>query len=123
MSNGHYPELLGVVFGSGHRELLQPGAYVITDSSPSQRVLYIGSSVDGFIRARLIAHIYEEGRVHLSQQAYRDVVATIHAGTFNDEDSAELALRHALFGAHRWLYAVSCGTQQPYLTGAAVLNG
>jgi hypothetical protein len=101
LSNGHYSELLGVLFGGTQRELLAPGTYVITDSSPSQRVLYVGSTVDGVMRSRLISHIYEEGRVHLSQQAYRDVVAAIQAKTFEDEDTAELALRYALFGANR----------------------
>lgn len=99
MSNGHYSELLGVLFGGHQRELLVPGTYVLTDSSPSQRVLYIGSSVDGSIRSRLIAHTFEQGRSYLSQQAYRQVVASIQAGAYNDERSAELALRHALFGA------------------------
>lgn len=61
MSNGHYPETLGVVFGTNQRELLAPGAYVITDSGPSQRVLYIGSSVDGVMRSRLISHLYPLG--------------------------------------------------------------
>lgn len=102
MSNGHYPETLGVVFGTDRRELLAPGAYVLTDSSPSQRVLYVGSSVDGVMRSRLISHLYEQGRVHMSQQAYRDVVAAIQAGAYADEESAELALRHALFSEHRW---------------------
>ena len=47
MSTGHYTETLGVAFGTDLRELLSPGAYIITDSSAAQRVMYVGSSVDG----------------------------------------------------------------------------
>lgn len=102
MTNGHYPEMLSVAFGGHQRELLSPGTYIITDSSAAQRVLYVGSSVDGAIRARLISHLYEDGRVYLSQRAYRDAVAAIQARAFTDESEAELVLRHALFGANRW---------------------
>lgn len=107
MSNGHYPELLGVLFGGHQRELLAAGTYVLTDSSPAQRVLYVGSSVDGSMRSRLISHLFEQGRGHLSQQAYRAVVAGIQSGMFADEQAAELALRHALFGANRWAVSPS----------------
>ncbi|NWG74701.1 MAG: hypothetical protein HXY24_08860, partial [Rubrivivax sp.] len=102
MSNGHYPELLSVAFGGHKRELLSPGTYIITDSSAAQRVLYVGSSVDGAVRARLISHLYEDGRVYLSQRAYRDAVSAMQAGAFTSEHEAELVLRHALFGANRW---------------------
>lgn len=112
LSNGHYAEVLGVLFGGHQRELLVPGTYVLTDSSPSQRVLYIGSSVDDAIRSRLISHLFEQGRSYLSQQAYRQVVAAIQAGGYSDEHEAELALRHALFGANRWAVSRAFKTKE-----------
>lgn len=123
LSTGHYSELLGVVFGGHARELLVPGAYIVTDSSPARRVMYVGSSVDGYVRARLISHVFERGRVYLSQQAFRGAVASIQEKVSTDEQSIELALRHALFGANRWSVATGIRTQSRVQAAQLVAYG
>lgn len=102
LSNGHHPELATLPFGGLGRELLSAGLYVITDASPLQRVLYVGSSCDGTVRGRLISHLFDDGRLHHAQRGVRRMVLRWQSEGFPETEEADAELRQVLWGRNRW---------------------
>lgn len=103
VSSGYYPHMARLPFGDQRRDLLSAGMYVITDSSPDQRVLYVGSSVDNTVRSRLIAHLFADGRMYSAQRAFRFAFEQLGQREFGSEEDADRVLRRALWSRNRWL--------------------
>lgn len=103
LTYGHYPEVSRLPFGCTRRELLVPGCYIITDTSPWQRILYAGSSCDGTVRQRLISHLYSEGRLYHAQRAFRSLMALWQSQGYPDSAEADADIRRAVFGRNRWV--------------------
>jgi hypothetical protein len=103
LSTGFYPHMAKLPFGEQRRDLLVPGMYVITDTGPSQRVLYVGSSVDNNVRSRLIAHLYADGRMYSAQRAFRYAFEQLGQRDYACEAEADRVLRRALWSRNRWL--------------------
>jgi hypothetical protein len=99
---GHYPEVAGLAFGGQQRELLVPGLYVITDSGPHNRVLYLGSSVDATARLRLIDHLYGKARLVRAQNAYRCQLQEWSVRGYPAPDEGDRQLRRLLWQGNRW---------------------
>lgn len=103
LSAGYYPHMAKLPFGDQRRDLLAAGMYVITDSSPDQRVLYVGSSVDNTVRTRLIAHLFADGRMYSAQRAFRFAFEQLGQRDYTSEEEADRVLRRALWSRNRWL--------------------
>ncbi len=103
LSAGYYPHMAKLPFGDQRRDLLTAGMYVITDSSPEQRVLYVGSSVDNTVRSRLIAHLLADGRMYSAQRAFRFAFEQLGQRDYACEEDADRVLRRALWSRNRWL--------------------
>ena len=103
LSTGYYPHMAKLPFGEQRRDLLVPGMYVISDTSPAQRVLYVGSSVDNSVRSRLIAHLYADGRMYSAQRAFRYAFERLGKLGFECEEEADRVLRRSLWSRNRWL--------------------
>lgn len=103
LSMGYYPQMARLPFGEQRRDLLVPGMYVITDTSPEQRVLYVGSSVDNSVRSRLVCHLFADGRMHSAQRAFRYAFERMGKLSFDCEEDADRVLRRSLWSRNRWL--------------------
>lgn len=103
LSTGFYPHMAKLPFGDQRRDLLTAGMYVITDSSPDQRVLYVGSSVDNTVRTRLIAHLFADGRMYSAQRAFRFAFEQLGQREYASEVDVDRVLRRALWSRNRWL--------------------
>jgi hypothetical protein len=102
LSNGHYPEVAALPFGGQQREMLTTGMYVLTDSGPAQRILYVGSGSDSTVRARVISHLFARRRLGAAQAAYRQMLESWGEFGYPPVDEADAQLRTALFGRNRW---------------------
>ena len=103
LSVGYYPQVARLPFGEQRRDLLVPGMYVITDTSPDQRVLYVGSSVDNSVRSRLVSHLFADGRMFSAQRAFRFAFEQLQQRQYGSEAEADRVLRRALWSRNRWL--------------------
>jgi hypothetical protein len=103
LSTGYYPHMAKLPFGDQRRDLLAAGMYVITDSSPDQRILYVGSSVDNTVRTRLISHLFADGRMYSAQRALRFAFEQLGQRDYACEEEADRVLRRALWSRNRWL--------------------
>jgi hypothetical protein len=103
LSAGYYPHMAKLPFGDQRRDLLAAGMYVISDSSPEQRVLYVGSSVDNTVRSRLISHLFADGRMYSAQRAFRYAFEQLARRDYACEEDADRVLRRALWSRNRWL--------------------
>lgn len=110
---GHYPEMSALPFGGLQRELLQPGAYFLVDSSKRMGVLYGGSSVESTIRSRLISHLFKDGRLHHAQQFLRMKTQAWAAFGYPSPEVVDRELRNGLWGHNRWTVGRSTAGVRP----------
>jgi hypothetical protein len=103
LSAGYYPQMARLPFGEQRRDLLVAGMYVITDTSPDRRVLYVGSSVDNSVRSRLVSHLFADGRMFSAQRAFRFALEQLQRVEYGSEAQADRVLRRALWSRNRWL--------------------
>jgi len=109
LSKRLYSQVANLPFGETRRDLLAAGAYVITDSSPSQRVLYVGSTVDGSVRSRLRANLFKNGRTFNAQETFSRVLTKLMKQNVASEQAADLLLRRALWSQNRWAHTRNLG--------------
>jgi hypothetical protein len=102
LSGEHYRELAELPFGGQRRELLSPGLYVVTDTGPARRILYVGSGCDSTVRSRLVSHLFDGGRVSRAHAAFRATLGVWAAHGFPDADEADHRLRENLWRHNRW---------------------
>jgi hypothetical protein len=103
LSVGFYPQMARLPFGEQRRDLLVPGMYALTDASPARRLLYIGSSVDGSVRSRLVSHLFAGGRMARAQRSFRQALEQVRRRGYGSEEETDRTLRRALWANNRWL--------------------
>ena len=106
VSTGGYAQLLQELRGAESTVTLRHGCYLIHEAGPLQRVLYIGSGSDTYVRARLIWHLLPEqslkGMAWAMGEGLPELIDSKLGWKERGDNDVDRALRRMLFARNRW---------------------
>lgn len=116
VSTGGYARLLQELRGAESTVTLRAGCYLIHEAGPLQRVLYIGSTSDSYIRARVAWHLFPDQSLKGLARAMAAGLLELIDSKLGQEERGDVAvdraLRRMLFARNRWATSRS-GAQSP----------